>query len=389
MFEREIERDTALNFFDETKFQQLLDDLNDQSFWMPVKAAFLQLVAYKSGTSLSPMSGFLYTSKEVLDEMSLTDGLYLLVEGSIRIPINLETAPFTMDDRAGARCKLLSDLFNSQDYEKYAMFLNEGFSTYGNMMVKILVRGGRVHAIHTNKYVDLEQKAYYKIAKNFMSHNFPTSRFISAGYTAERTAFEYSVCESRDAFFSAYAEAWVKAGLPEPMLRKSYPMLSFSTGDTGKQAICISPKLKIGSGSFPLGTELSIKHASSAKEDVIVEKCSQAFSEMQEGLNTIEDMLKIELIHPYAVFVKAAVETGIVGKAKAAIAAVLDNFKDFYIQGTDSVTAFNVYYEICQIENYSEFEQLSGATKLQVLEALSRLIKLDWRKMDVTGREEF
>ena len=390
MFEKDIERDTALNFTKEAEFTKFTEELNAQSSWFTgYRASELEVVPVKSGSAALPKSEFVYSSAETVNEMADKGGLYLKIGGGIKIPINLSTAPFTMDDRAGARCKLVSDLFNMQSYEKYAEILNEGFTTYGSMAVKMLMRGGRIHAIHTNKYVDLSQNEFRRIVQTYMNTNFPTSSFISAGYTAERTYFDYAVCQSRDSFFSAYAEAWIKAGLPEPMLKKSYPILSFSTGDTGKQAICITPKLRIGNGNFPLGTELSIKHASSAREDIIVQKCTQVFSEMQEGLNTIEDMLKIELVHPYAVFVRAAMETGIVGKAKAAISAVLDNFKDFYIQGTDTVTAFNVYYEMCQIENYGEFEQLSAATKLQVLEALNRLIKLNWRKLDVSGREEF
>lgn len=391
MFEREIRDNTALDFDKETRFEEFALDLNNESAWLSEKLSQLEVVPVEAGETLL-LSDFIYTESGIVSELEDNGGLYLNINassGGFKVPILIDIASFTLDDRAGARCKLVSDYLNNGMIKEYAKALNAGFRMYSGNSVKILVRGGKVHAIHTNKYKILPLHLLFSTAKEYMRNNFPTSSFRAAGHSVERSFFDFSVCKSTDTFFAAYVDAWIKAGLPEGILKQSYPLLTFSTGDTGKETICITPKLKIQQGYFPLGTSFSIKHASSATEVRFKEQCEKAYSKMQEGLTSIEDMLKIELAHPYAVFVRAATQTGIVTKAKASISAVLNNFKDFYDADVDVITAFDVYYNICSIENFPEFEQLNPATKFQVLESLYRLLQIDWKKIDVSGKEEF
>ena len=59
---------------------------------------------------------------------------------------------------------------------------------------------------------------------------------------------------------------------------------------------------------------------------------------------------------------------------------------DFY--DADKVTAFDVYKKICEIQLYKSFKDLAEGTKMQILEALYRMLQIDWTKIDHPGAEE-
>lgn len=393
MFEKLLEEVTgAMSTTKKADFDAFNDEIDKATTWLTCRNTNLELkyMPRKAGETTA-LTGWCYSSVDVLSKFEETGGLYLVIgidePQPIRIPVNATTTPFTMDDRAGVRSKLLADFFNKGLTEDYVELINRGFQFY-NDKVKILVRGGYVQAIHTGKYYTFSHEDLFGIADKHMK-NYAGSKFIKASYTNERTTADYAVCGSKDTFFAKYADAWKTAGLPEKLLNMSFPVLTFSTGDTGKFPVSITPKLFIGDGVFPLGTALSIKHTSSLTPTALEEKAKLAFANLQEGLISIEDMIKLQLCHPYAVFVKAATKVGITAKAKAAISVVLENFKDNYVQGVDDITAFDIYYSICEMIHFREFQELSDPTKLQVMESFNRLLQIRWKELDFSGREEF
>ena len=65
MFEREIERDTALNFTKEAEFEKFTEELNAQSAWFTgYKAGDLEVVPVKSGSAPLPKGEFAYSTAE-------------------------------------------------------------------------------------------------------------------------------------------------------------------------------------------------------------------------------------------------------------------------------------------------------------------------------------
>lgn len=390
MFEREIEKNlTVIDFRDKLDFDTFVEDLEDNTQWLEEKAGNLQVKYAKAASGVTLYGVWDLTSPLAKSAFEGTGGYYLEISGANtrRIPINAETAPFTIDDRAGVRSKLLADYFGKGHPEAYTGLVNDGLHFY-NETIKILVRGGQVHAMHTKKYCTMPQKEIFEIAESLMT-KYPSGDFVSGQFATERTYAKYEVCDNEDTFFERYSKAWIDAGLPEKMLEQSRPVLTFSTGDTGKYPVAITPQLQIGSAVFPLGTTITVKHTKSLTAKQVEESATLAFSNLQKGLTSVEEMLQIQLKHPYAVFVKAASKTGITTKAKGAITAVLENFKDNFIQDVDDITAFDVYYSICEIQHYDEYSELKSATKLQVMEALNRLIQIDWEAIDLAGREEF
>ncbi len=389
MYKELIRDERPIHVTTESDFSELLKELTEETSW---RDAFRDeiCIAYHGKDQMLPLGDWLYASSESLEKFKEEGGFYLKLNSSYvkgNIPVLIASCAFTMDDRAGAKSRLLSDYLEGGYTEEYAELVNEGLKFYPGK-IKMLIRGGKVIAMHSEKYHDFSQSQLFTLAENHMK-GYAGSHFLGATYTLEKTTADYAVCGAGDDFFKNYSDAWKAAGMPELMLRECYPVLSFATGDTGKCQVSITPKLYLGSSILPLGSELSIKHASKLTEENFTEKARLAFASMTDGLSSIEDMIRTTLLHPYAVFVKAATRAGITSKAKTAITRCLETFKDMYDKDTDRISAFTVYYSICEMVHLEEFDLLSDSTKLQVEESFNRLLQIDYRALDYPGREEF
>ena len=389
MYKDLIRAEKPIHVTTKDEFKELLSELDQESSWREVYRPEISIAYHSKGDELA-LGDWLYSDEDTLKKFKEDGGFYLklnsiYVKGNI--PILIDSCAFTMDDRAGAKSRLLSDYLEEGYTEEYASLINEGLKFYQGK-IKMLIRGGKLIAMHSEKYHDFSQGALFTLAENHMKA-YAESHFLGATYTLEKTTADYAVCGSGDDFFKSYSDAWKHAGMPELMLRECYPVLSFATGDTGKCQVTITPKLYLGSSILPLGSELSIKHTSKLTEENFTEKARLSFASMTEGLSSIEDMIGTKLLHPYAVFVKAATRAGITSKAKTAITRCLETFKDMYDPDTDRISAFDVYYSICEMVHLEEFDLLSGSTKLQVEESLNRLLQIDYRALDYPGREEF
>jgi len=399
MYKEELEkRNCVLSFETEEEFAKFLVYMTDKDIWIREMSCRISFAPLVKGTDLRSIlgPGTIYSSQDVLDDISATGGIVMRrscnTSSSEYGPVNLDFAELTLDERAGAKCKLVGTYAANKLFDRYASIVTEGFKFFNNSII-YLVRGGWILAVHSGKYKVFPQQDAFLIAAAHMKKSHPESEFLKAEYTHDRTVASYKVCSCDSDFMKAYGEAWKKAGLPASMLENTYPVLNFSTSDTGRYPIAVTPVLKMtgkkgaASGTFPLGTSLEMKHNSKASPDKLVENAKYAFSNLKEGIMTLQEMLEIELKYPNAVFVKTASIIGITAKAKGVIKEVYMDFKDdFYY--ADKVTAFDVYKKICEIQLYKSFKDLSEGTKMQILEALYRMLQIDWNKIDHAGAEE-
>ena len=378
MFKKELEkRDCYLSFKDENEFAEFVMYMNKKDIWLRDLSCRLSLKHVDKGVDPRTIAGpgVFYSSQEVLDEISRTGGVMMQrscnTSSSEFGAVNLDNAQLTLDERAGAKCKLVSTYASRGRYDRYACIISEGFKFF-NASVIYLIRGGWILAVHSGKYKIFPQEDVFLLAADHMRRNHPQSKMLYAEYTHDRTIASYQVCSTQSEFMKSYSEAWKKAGLPEAILENTYPVLNFSTSDTGRYPVAVTPVLKIegrrgaDTGCFPLGTSLEMKHNSKASAAAFVENANLAFANLKEGLVTLQEMLEIELNHPNAVFVKTASIIGITSKAKAVIKEVYMDFKDDYYDA-DKVTAFDVYKKICEIQLYKSFKSLAEGTKMQIL----------------------
>ena len=399
MYKKELEkRDCYLSFKDEDEFAEFLIYMNKKDFWLRELSCRISFKPLEKGMDPKILAGpgVFYSTEEVLEDVSRTGGVIMQrscnTSSSEFGAVNLDVAQLTLDERAGAKCKLVGTYASRGLFDRYACIVSEGFKFF-NSTVVYLVRGGWILAVHSGKYKIFPQQDIFLIAADYMQRKHPESKLLKAEYTHDRTFASYKVCSTQSEFMKSYSQAWEKAGLPMSILENTYPVLNFSTSDTGRYPVSVTPVLKMegrkgaATGLFPLGTSLEMKHNSKACAEKLIENANLAFSNLKEGLLTLQEMLEIELNHPNAVFVKTASIIGITSKAKGVIKEVYMDFKDDFYDA-DKVTAFDVYKKICEIQLYKSFKDLAEGTKMQILEALYRMLQIDWKKIDHPGAEE-
>ena len=298
--------------------------------------------------------------------------------------LNSLTAPLSLSERAGAKCVLTQKLIEQKS------LMAGDILTVGMAMLDakpvILLRGGRVTAVHSARYRQISQKKSLETVAKAMEERFPEGKFLGGAFDPNTTEFSYSVCDGNGEFLKAYKEAWTRSGMPEEMLLKTFPVIIFSTSDTGLMSFTARPVLKIGGITFPLGEPVRIKHVSRDGEketEHIIDRC---FSLMQTSIEKVVELHDIRLLHPFAVFVRACDLSGLTGKAKSLLKDALHFMK--YTYNEEDVSAFQVYSEICGIQ-YGGFSSFSPASRIQILECLNRLLTLNWKELDRFGPEYF
>lgn len=387
MYEKQLQETwTLLSFEGKASFFSFLEELENSTKWFASEPT-LKLFALDE-TSEPDVECL--SEDEQWDSECTSNGIavkFTANDGTEKVSVfNKLTAPLSTNERAGAKCQLTNVLLDKEP-ASYVKIINKGIATFEEP-VQILVRAGRVMAIHSKKYNTISQLTIFKTSAEAMADRFKKSKMLTASYNPDVTHASYAICDGNGEFMESYAKTWKESGMPEQMLEKTYPMIDFATSDTGRYTISIRPILRIGKNTYPIGTELKMKHnglADVAHIGMNVDKC---FAEMQESITTLNELQKMKLIHPYAVFVRACRESGLYKTVKNLCCETLDNIKATYAED-DEITAFSMYREICDMQDREVFKEFAPNTILSCLEAFGRLLQLKWKEMDKSGPEDF
>ena len=386
-YEVELQKqNTTLSFKKQQDFTDFQKVLTKNTIWQDVDSSMCIEKAFPGKAALYDCA----STKDQWDANNIAGGLtvdftglYKGIHGSAIV--NHFTSPLSLLERGGIKCKLASE-YESNDLDSYAKLINQGISYFGKNL-RILIRGGQLMATHTTKYNSLPQETIFDAAKDYMQGHFPSGKFIDAVYTPDVTEATYSICNGNDAFLKEYADDWVDAGLPKGLLDKTYPVLIFSTSDTGRYPLAIKPRLYIGKAQYPLGTDVEVKHTGRALLNEMNSYADQAYSKINQGISSVRDMLTHEINHPYAAFVKVSSKVGLTKKIKTCMQEALANFKDEFDPCT-RVTAFNIFKAICDVQLYGSFQITSPLTQMACKECIYRIYSINWDEVDKAGIEE-
>lgn len=390
MYESILEKATpsTLEFGNRVEFFEFLDELEENTTWIKADYNNFKLVALDGsstpeGTLISTTDQWETACRRKEVAVVFKDG-----EETKTAVLNMFTASLSTNERANAKCKLTCALFGlSSEREEYVHIINKGLEFY-KAKAQLLLRGKQIMAIHSNRYNTLSQKTMFEEAFNQMVATFPKCKVIKSSFEHELTRLEVAICDGNGEFMESYAEIWKKTGESPKVLESTYPLILFSTSDTGRYTFATRPVLRIGKSLYPLGSELKMKHNGEANAANIKQNIDLCFAEMKESITKIEKMQSLTLIHPFAAFVRACNKVGITEKFKGLLSQEFESFKELY-EDDDSITALTVYRYIVDIQTRTEFAQLAPSTQLQILEGFSRLIQLDWADLDRAGAEAF
>lgn len=375
-------RDPQIKFADEEVFTEFLDELSASDLWTETALSQLSLDYVEGGT---PSHVYANASNEQVD-LAFKQGSLTLAAAGTHYLMNA-SALFTLKDRAGLTCKLSQMLLRKNRIDSFCKLMNIGFSEYTDSTGRILVRAGQVLAVHSGNYVRLDQRQIFSSMKNCMLTLFPDAQFEKADYTHSLTKASYSLADYKAKIMEAYVDAWVEAGNSKDLLEDMKPVVEVHTSDTGEFCLEITPALGVGSVYYPLGDGFRIKHHGDANVSRMDAAFSQCYTKIQRGLDDTARLMGIEMKYPVPAMIRAATEIGMVKTAKKACKSLVEAYKTCLMPG-EKVTAFDLYMQLCDIRDTSEFAKMMPSTRFKTEENLYRLLTLDWDALDMPGSEE-
>ena len=367
-----------LGFEEHSSFQEFLEEMNNEDTWFLANTQEMK-VSYKTPGDIPE---YIYEGATATQtDEAYANGFYAVdIKGKHYILNPL--SHFTLLDRAGATSRYSKDV-SEKDPERLAELYNVTLPYWAKDCM-ILMRGGQILAAHSENYKTLQQKDVFGISQNLMIQKFPKAKFMNAAYTHSQSEMTFSLCDQKDMILNEYAASWVNAGYSKDALEKTYPMFTVKTSDVGLFCVEIHPQLYSAACCYPLGEPIKIKHHGTASVKEIDVKMNMAYAGLTKGLDTISNMLKIELDHPVEAFTGACKAVGLHKFCKKLVKLMIEEFEYSFSYG-ETVTAFAAYQRICEIKYTKEYKDMSSSMKLKTDESIYRLLQVDWLSVDRPG----
>ena len=301
--------------------------------------------------------------------------------------------------RADLTCRLIADLIDRGKTEDAVKLLNDGLRLKGENRsddqhdgkvinpCQIVTRGGWVIAALSNQWAHLPQSELAECVLDEIRAIFPEAEFVKCTYTHDLTEFWISLGNHKSDIMRKYRNAWISSGYPEEELEKVKPLVRVCTSDTGQSGVVVTPILQDRSYNRMIGDRLYTKHAGKNSLKDVKSDLTKTFARAQETLEAISRLMSTPLSHPVAVMVRA-MEHGkrsLYSLSQSACEEVLQNFKLLY-GGISGVSAYDVYASLAEMEYCDKVKNLKNNSAIQIVEAIYRLIDLDWTAMDVPGK---
>lgn len=296
-------------------------------------------------------------------------------------------ALLTLKERIQLTCKGITRLIKTNEHERFCRIANEFFEIE-TQKAKVLIRWGKVIAIHSGRYSAIAQSEVFEVIQKHLDKEYPNNSFLGGEYSHEYTYGAWSLADYQDKLVQNYSDAWTQAGYSLEALKNSHPLLEYRASDNGRYTVAIYPKLITSDTIYSLGDKLPVKHHAQHTLKDVEEILPLAFAKIQEGANTLADLISLKMRFPIEAFVAAAEKTKLVRHALNALRALLDDYR-LSIQYVEETTAFEIYSVLCEIVQTEEYDNLFPASRIKVQEDLNRLLQLDWRKIDQPGKKNF
>lgn len=371
-------KDTYLTFCEYEAFQNFLEKMNSEDQWICVEGKDLKVNNIDAGEI--PQYIYKDATPEQIDAAYRDGALYAEINAE-KFLLN-DLALFTLNDRAGITSRYTKAV-SQEEPQRLVDLLNIALPYWKNK-VKCLVRGGQIMAAHSDNYIMLPQNDVFSISKKLMQARFPDAKFKNANYSHVQSEMTFSLCDHKDAILAGYMKSWLAAGYAQSALEKSHPMFSIRTSDIGMFCLEILPQLFVHTAEYPLGEPIKIKHNGSASLKELEHAMDLAYASLNDGLQTVSDMLETELSYPVEAFTGACKQVGMHKFCKKLLKKMIEEFSYSFCPG-ETMTAYAVYSSICEIKYSNEYKAMSAGMKLKVDESIYRLLKVDWLSVDRVG----
>lgn len=246
---------------------------------------------------------------------------------------------------------------------------------------KVLIRGGKILAMHTNRYIPFQQKRLFASAKNIFCDKYDKAVFETASYTHVNTTAVYEIVSAR--LLSSYRLALSAVGITASKDVRAF--VEISTNDYGTSSVSLTPSISLNHNERVfISNPVTIEH----RDNKTMEKCEgemeKIFAAMSNGIANMRRLLGIELTYPSSVAIRLATSKkwNLPG---GLIKELIPELKIPEMMGIP-MNAHNFYMTLCEIFEMEGFEALSPARKLKVKELLAKIALLpeaEWQALDV------
>lgn len=366
-------------FAHESEFLTFLQSIQARSHWERQPARELSVIALDEEAPLTRTLRRQYEhlgTEGILDDTMEHTRLLLKAQEKL-IPVR-SCAIKTILDRARISGSALGQLSKPHLAEVLNHCLN---IARGNAL--LWYSDGKISAVHggdSNDYAVLEIPELFAHTVQYLAEHYP-------GYTFAGGTFDHSMVTAiweltgQDRLTETYRTALKHHGLlgEGASIR---PAVRLSTSNTGISGANLYPMLLEGPHAriIPLGSPIRENHKNGADLDQFDENLVKLFAQYQSNLETLTELLDIELAYPANVMQSMLKELG-VGKRLA-----MEAVEQYRAQtGDEPDTAHSVYRAMTEILFLLQRDGAGGTKIAAMEEILARAMKMRWTAYDLPG----
>lgn len=350
----------SINFKDEDEFFEFLEFMGSADSWEKVDLTTLNVQPIGENEPMKPSTGV---------SVRINGRYYpLIAEGK-----------YSLERRA----EVGGSYFMKASPEDYAETINPAWK-YAYKKEKpatgiALIRGENLLGVHSSLYVPFRQDKVYSAYGKYLFSTFEEFEFSSACYQHNVTEAEYKIFD--DDLIRDYIARLNTLGY---MITPSEISIAtrLRTSDTGKSSVSVHPVISLKSKqAVPFGIPLKIEHKNGTQLSDVEEMFTGIFSLVKDSIQHLQEMAQVELNYPESVAIRVMRKYNL---PKKAVIQLQPDFQ-WYEINKKCMNAHDFYMTICDILNTSQFDALNRDRKLDVLDALSKMIYLkeaDWKKFD-------
>lgn len=255
----------------------------------------------------------------------------------------------------------------------------------------MLVRQGKVMALHSDgSYVIMPISTLVDITKRALSQ-YGEVRFECGFHSNAYTSAVWSLPDAQDALIDAYQNALKNAASHNHAIN-FMPVVRFSASDTAHSSAILRPMFQKTNGTvFPLGEGISVKHERKGSSGdcgvkLFEQQAGQLYAKFGESIEDLKKMAETSIYNPQncvvGIFNWINRSTTVIPRKYA---DVIREEVEIMAVNTPVLSMHDIYLSMTECVGLAQQAGASQSSLINIEEAISRVMKLDWKSFDIGG----
>lgn len=280
-----------------------------------------------------------------------------------------------------SRARIFGSALNKVEKEDFCTIVNTCCGAFSDKAL-VLTRYGKVTGIHSGDEKDYSIMPISELLEALIERlegDFPGYRFVEGCETHEMTMARFEMPDQRDDLLKEYFKAVVAhGGVPSPDMIPAIIFTSSDTGNSGANVHAVIGNKRYPGRGIRIGTPIKLEHRSKATVKDFEENLKMLFAAFIDQANVLKAMMDISIVYPVETMSRIAKKVGLPAKYSAqAISDYVDMFGS-----EDMATAHDLYMSLFEAVFLARADGISGTKLVQLEEAASRMLVLEWESFD-------